>query len=93
VIALTQDVISNGGYALEDNLKDIFFQKGLASKEVILGIYPEPNQIIKHDDYLNYPEWNASQELIDHTEAVHATEPSPRASSASTSVTVRMSDS
>ncbi|HWK07761.1 MAG TPA: RagB/SusD family nutrient uptake outer membrane protein [Puia sp.] len=65
VIALTQDVISNGGYALEDNLKDIFFQKGLASKEVILGIYPEPNQIIKHDDYLNYPEWNASQELID----------------------------
>ena len=65
VIALTKDIIANGGFSLEANLKDIFFQKGLDSKEVILGIAAEPNQIIKHDDYLNYPEWNAARQMAD----------------------------
>ena len=65
VISLTKDIITNGGFSLEANLKDIFFQKGLASKEVILGIAPEPNQIIKQDDYINYPEWNAAQQMAD----------------------------
>lgn len=65
VITLAKDVIQNGGYALESNLKDIFFEKGLTSQEVILGIAPEPNQIIKHDDYINYPEWNAAQQMAD----------------------------
>jgi starch-binding outer membrane protein, SusD/RagB family len=65
VIALTQDIIRNGGFTLENNLQDIFFTNGLASKEVILGVTPEPNQYIKHDDYLNYPEWNATQQMAD----------------------------
>ena len=65
VISLTQDVMENGGYALEENQKDIFYTKGLDSKEVILGIQSEPNQVIKQDDYLNYPEWNATQQMID----------------------------
>ena len=65
VVNLTKDVITNGGYVLEPNLKDIFFEKGLKSREVILGMMPEPNQIIKQDDYINYPEWNAAQQMAD----------------------------
>jgi hypothetical protein len=64
-ITLAKDIITNGGYSLETNLKDIFFEKGLSSKEVILGIMPQPNQIIKQDDYINYPEWNAAQQMAD----------------------------
>lgn len=65
VISLTQDIIQHGGYALEANQQDIFYQKGLSSNEVILGIYPEPGQTIKHDFYIYYPQWNASQQMKD----------------------------
>ena len=40
VITLTKDIIEKGPYELEENLKDIFKEKGLASKEVMLGIEP-----------------------------------------------------
>ncbi len=40
VISLTNDIISNGPFALEDSLKDIFLTKGFESKEVMLGIQP-----------------------------------------------------
>lgn len=43
-ITLADSVIQHGGYALETNLKDLFYTKGLASKEVILGVQPEANQ-------------------------------------------------
>ncbi|NIG55107.1 RagB/SusD family nutrient uptake outer membrane protein [Chitinophaga sp. Cy-1792] len=42
--SLATDIIANSPYALEPNVKDIFYLKGLASKEVILGIQPQQNQ-------------------------------------------------
>ena len=44
IITLGNTLMQNGGYALEPNLKDLFYTKGLASKEVILGTKPQPNQ-------------------------------------------------
>ena len=51
VISLTQDIIQRGPYLLEANLKDIFLQKGMDSKEIILGVKPMPNQTTKSDNY------------------------------------------
>lgn len=44
VIAIADDVTQNSPYVLEPNLKDIFYVRGLASKEVILGTRPQVNQ-------------------------------------------------
>jgi len=44
VISLGNDIIQSGNYSLEANLKDLFYSKGLGSKEVILGIKPQPSQ-------------------------------------------------
>lgn len=44
VIAIADDVLQNSPYVLESNLKDIFYAKGLTSKEVILGTKPQVNQ-------------------------------------------------
>lgn len=44
VINLGNAIIQSGNYSLEGNLKDLFYSKGLSSKEVILGIKPQPNQ-------------------------------------------------
>lgn len=41
---LVNQVISSGKYTLENNLKDIFYSKGLNSTEVILGVKPQPLQ-------------------------------------------------
>jgi len=51
VISLTNDIINNGPYSLEPNLKDLFYTKGLNSKEVILGIVPQPGQNTKASYY------------------------------------------
>ena len=51
MITLTKDIIEKGPYELEENLKDIFKEKGLASKEVMLGIEPFVNQVRHYDDY------------------------------------------
>lgn len=51
VIRLTRDIIDNGPYELEENVKDIFKVKGLSSKEVMLGIEPMPNQVDRYDAY------------------------------------------
>lgn len=37
-------IITGSPFALEANVKDIFYTKGLASKEVMLGIVPQANQ-------------------------------------------------
>jgi hypothetical protein len=52
VISLTNDIITNGPFALEDSLKDIFWTKGFTSKEVMLGIQPFPNQTFKFQTYV-----------------------------------------
>ena len=44
VVTLGNTIIQTGPYLLENNLKDIFYVKGLSSKEVIFGIKPQPNQ-------------------------------------------------
>lgn len=51
LIALANELIANPAYALEANLKDLFQVKGLASKEVILGIKPYPTQVVKTNTY------------------------------------------
>lgn len=53
VITLTQDIISNSPYILENNLVDIFASKGLDSKEVILGTTPIVNQLMKTNTYFS----------------------------------------
>lgn len=40
VISLTNDVITNSPFTLEDSVKDIFLTKGFSSKEVIMGAQP-----------------------------------------------------
>jgi len=47
VISLTNDIITNGPFALEDSVKDIFLTEGFNSKEVILGVQPYPLQTFK----------------------------------------------
>ena len=44
VITLAEAIKKSGIYSLENNLQDIFYVKGLASSEVILGIQPNPGQ-------------------------------------------------
>jgi tetratricopeptide (TPR) repeat protein len=44
VIRLGTDIIQNSPYILEPFTRDIFYKKGLASKEVMLGIAPQPGQ-------------------------------------------------
>lgn len=48
-LELTNAVISSNKYTLEPNLKDIFYSKGLASKEVILGIRPQLSQEVNRE--------------------------------------------
>jgi hypothetical protein len=43
-ITLGNSIISGSPYVLEPNEKDIFYSKGLASNEVMLGIQPQANQ-------------------------------------------------
>lgn len=50
-ISLCQDIIANGPFALEGNEQDIFQTKGLSSQEVMLGIEPYANQIMKFQYY------------------------------------------
>jgi len=67
VISLTNDVITNGGFTLEANLKDIFWTKGFTSKEVILGIQPYSTETYKfrQNQYYNqYPVSAAFKTLL-----------------------------
>jgi hypothetical protein len=67
VITLTNDVITNGGFTLEPNLKDIFLTKGFTSKEVILGVQPYPTETLKFQNnqyYGYYPASNAFVSLL-----------------------------
>jgi hypothetical protein len=51
VISLTNDIIQNGPFALEDSTKDIFLTKGPASNEVILTAQPFPLESYKYKNY------------------------------------------
>ncbi|MBS1562858.1 MAG: RagB/SusD family nutrient uptake outer membrane protein, partial [Bacteroidetes bacterium] len=59
---LANQVISSGKYTLETNVKDIFYTKGLASSEVILGVKPQPLQEGKRENnsgnyYMPFGTW------------------------------------
>ena len=67
VISLTKDIIANGPFVLEANVRDIFWTKGLTSKEVMLGVQPYVNQNIKWSDYIrtdSYSPNNFSNSLL-----------------------------
>jgi hypothetical protein len=64
VIALTNDIITNGPFTLEANLKDIFWTKGFSSSEVMLGVQPYPNETYKYQDNQYYLQYPASDTLI-----------------------------
>jgi len=51
VLNLTQDIINNSSYKLENNLRDIYSSKGITSQEVMLGILPKQNQSTKQDAF------------------------------------------
>lgn len=53
-LALTNAIITSGKYTLEANLKDVFYTKGMASTEVILGIRPQPAQETQREIQSNY---------------------------------------
>ncbi|MGH2644784.1 MAG: RagB/SusD family nutrient uptake outer membrane protein, partial [Chitinophagaceae bacterium] len=63
VINLTQDIISNGPFSLEDSTKDIFLSDGFSSKEVILGIQPFPNETYKFKNNQYYYQYPGTPEL------------------------------
>ncbi|WDF77132.1 RagB/SusD family nutrient uptake outer membrane protein [Mucilaginibacter sp. KACC 22773] len=71
VITLAENIKQSNIYALENNLKDIFYTKGLASSEVILGIKPNTGQetFYYNLSYQYYPGgsglWVAKQALKD----------------------------
>ena len=65
VISLTSDLINNGPFQLEKNVKDIFLTKGHASKEVIMGVQPFPNQTYKFTEYQLYFQYAGTQYLAD----------------------------
>jgi hypothetical protein len=64
VISLTNDVISNGPFALEPNLKDLFWTKGLSSTEVILGVQPYGTQDYKYTNYQYYAQYIPSDSMM-----------------------------
>lgn len=64
VIGLANDIITNGPFALEDSLKDIFLTKGFKSREVILGIQPYPNEDYKYTSYQAYSNYLVSDSLV-----------------------------
>jgi hypothetical protein len=64
VISLTNDIITNGPFALEDSVKDVFLSKGFASKEVILGVQPYPNETLKYLNNQFYEQFPVSDSLV-----------------------------
>ncbi|TDQ73480.1 RagB/SusD family nutrient uptake outer membrane protein [Sphingobacterium yanglingense] len=51
ILSLTNDIIENSPYELETYVRDIFSTKGISSKEIMFGIMPKPNQVIKTEAY------------------------------------------
>lgn len=65
VISLTNDIITNGPFVLEGNVKDIFLTKNVASKEVMMGILPYPNQQWKWQGFIYYNSYSPNEFMTD----------------------------
>ena len=64
VINLTNDIITNSSYTLEDSVKDIFLSKGFSSNEVMLGIQPyTKGGSGKYSEYLYFTDYVGSDSL------------------------------
>ena len=64
VISLTSDVIANGGFTLEPDVKDIFLSKGFSSSEVILGLQPFATETYKFQNNQYYGQYPASATFV-----------------------------
>ena len=64
VISLTNDIITNGPFALEDSLKDIFLTKGFTSKEVMLAAQPYTTENYKYQENQLFGQYRPSDSLI-----------------------------
>ncbi len=64
VIALANDIITNGPFTLEDSVKDIFLTKGFASNEVMLAIQPYPDEDYKWYNYVLHYDWEATNSFV-----------------------------
>jgi len=64
VISLTSDVIANGGFTLEANVKDIFLTKGFTSTEVIMGVQPFATETYKYQTNQYYGQYPASDGFV-----------------------------
>ena len=62
---LTRDIINNGPYELEENVLDIFYEKGLDSPEVMFGIQPKDGQTDVYETYYyrSNPQYEPSAKL------------------------------
>lgn len=54
VVQLCRDIINNSPYQLEDSYRDLFWNKGLQSDEVIMGVQPYAQDIYKFNVYMYY---------------------------------------
>jgi hypothetical protein len=64
VVNLTNDIISNGPFTLDPNVKDLFLTNGFSSKEVMLGVQPYPSETYKFQNYQYYNQYIAADALV-----------------------------
>ncbi len=64
VITVTDDIIQNSPFSLEDNEKDIFLTKGFSSNEVMLTAQPFPTETSKYEEYQVYFSFPANEKLV-----------------------------
>ena len=64
VISLTNDIITNGPFVLEDSTKNVFLSAGFSSQEVILAVQPYPNETYKFNSYQYYLQYVATDTLV-----------------------------
>jgi len=65
VVSLCQNIIDESPYKLEASYKDLFWNRGLESSEVILGIKPYTQDVYKYNDYLYYFSVTGSDLMLD----------------------------
>lgn len=64
VVSLTDDIIANGGFALEDSVKNVFLSNGFSSTEVIMGVQPYATETYKFQDNQYYGQYPVSDSFI-----------------------------
>jgi hypothetical protein len=63
-IALTNDIIINGPFQLENSLQNLFWTAGYSSKEVMMSLPPLPNETYKYTINQIYIEYAPTDTLI-----------------------------